>query len=121
GDGHGGSCVILIRECLARVPPLAPGHPAIVKRRSDSWSRGSCCSVMKYLCHSVPVPSCGPLVRGDGLSLGRGRWWRQVGWAKNFDRYRAVTLGDKKRPPDLHGCRSGGRGLLRRSGGDAMQ
>src|SRR5699024_2286785 len=68
-----------------------------------------------------PVPVFGPLVRGDGLNIGQCGGWRQAGWAKNLDRYRPVTLRRQEKPPDLHGCRSGGRGSLRRSGGDAME
>ena len=60
-------------------------------------------------------------LRGDGLNIGRWRGRRQAGWAKNFDRYRYVTLRRQEKPPDLHECRSGGRGSLRRSGGDAVE
>src|SRR5699024_6676807 len=62
-----------------------------------------------------------PFFRGDGLNIGQRGGWRQAGEAKNFDRYRSVTLRRQEKPPDLHECRSGGLGSLRRSGGDAVE
>ena len=47
-------------------------------------------------------------LRGDGINIGRWRCRRQAGGAKNFDRYRCVTLSRQEKPPDLHECRSGG-------------
>ena len=63
----------------------------------------------------------GPFVRGDERnSTPTGKAAQAVpGLFSN--RYRSVTLRRQEKPPDLHGCRSGGVGSLRRSSGYAVQ
>src|SRR5699024_7420800 len=56
-----------------------------------------------------PVPVFGPFVRGDETKIGRRGWWRQAGGAKNFDRYRCVTLWRQEKTPrparmQIRGC-----------------
>src|SRR5699024_561462 len=60
-------------------------------------------------CSSSPGAGSGPFVRGDGLNIGQRGGWRQAGGAKNFDRYRCVTLWRQEKTPrparmQIRGC-----------------
>src|SRR5699024_9007974 len=114
-DSH--ACGGLLSADSPGSAPVSGGVGTLALIRRCRWFR---CSVVKLLCHSVPVPVFGPFVRGDGLNIGRCGGWRQAGWAKNLDRYRPVTLRRQEKPPDLHECRSRGRGSLRRSSGEQV-
>ena len=93
------------------------GTLALIRRCRWFWY-----AVVKLLCHSVPVPGCGPFVRGDGLNIGR-----LGGWC--LPRTRTVTEPlpnrgvDARKPPRPRrdGANGGMMPLLGRSGGDAVQ
>ena len=92
GHGRGGVLVALAPGSTH----VSGGVGTLALIRRCRWFR---CSVVKYLCHSVPVPIFGPFVRGDGLNIRRWRCRRQAGGAKNLDRYRCVTLRRQEKTP----------------------
>ena len=107
-----GSC--MCGDVFSALVPGCVGSLALVR-----WSRCPLCDCEAAL--PLFRLAGGPFVRGDEINVRRWRGRRQAGGARNFDRYRSVTPWRQEKPPDLHECRPGGVGLLRRSGGDAVE
>lgn len=117
------STVTLAGVYSAPIPlalPPSQGASALLRFvRRCRWFR---CSVVKHLCHSVPVPIFGPFARGDernSTPTGEGCASRSGIFPQPLPfRDHAET---RKDPPTCTNADQGVQWLLRRSSGDAVE